>query len=72
MPNQYFVIGGRYRDREYQEMLRGTGFVHGPFASYDEAQELLRDYARASRGDALSRCVIVQNNCKPEIPAEGN
>ena len=65
MPNQYFIIGGRYRDLEFQEILQGTGFVHGPFASYDEARALWRDYARASRGDAHSRCVIVQNACMP-------
>lgn len=70
MSNQYFVIGGRYRDREYQEMLQGTGFVHGPFASYDEAKELWRDYARSSRGDALSRCVIVENINKLAMTSE--
>lgn len=65
MPNQFFVIGGRYSDLEFTQIIEGTAHVLGPFNEYDEAQQVWRECSRASRSDATARYAIVTNASNP-------
>lgn len=67
MQNQFFIIDGRYSDRDFQTMIVGTGFVKGPFASYEDARQAWRQSIYRSGSDAQSRCTIVKNATTPAV-----
>jgi len=61
MPKQFWVIGGEYRDTEFQHLIDGTSQVHGPYASYDDAKSSWRERSAATRHQATTRFTIVSN-----------
>lgn len=65
MPEQFFVIGGRYRDLDFVELIEGTAHVLGPYTSYDEAQRVWKERSADSRSDAKARYTIVRNASDP-------
>jgi hypothetical protein len=56
---QYWVIGGEYRDGDFREMNCDDGRVYGPFGSYEQAQEVWRERSTETRPIALMRYSIV-------------
>ena len=36
---QFWVVGGEYRDSHFQDAVGGTEEWYGPFADFDEAKE---------------------------------
>lgn len=65
MQQQFWVIGGEYRDGDFREMNGGDRSVYGPFGSYDEAQEVWRERSAETRPIALMRFSIVTNAACP-------
>jgi hypothetical protein len=37
MIQEFWVVGGAYRDASFADLHDGSGELYGPFASYDEA-----------------------------------
>lgn len=65
MPEQYFVIGARYQNFDFRQMIEGTAHVLGPYVNYDDAQRVWQEQSIASRADAMSRYAIVKNAADP-------
>jgi len=49
MQKQYWVIGGEYRDTDFDDMDPAISTVHGPFRDYDEANRVWRERSMATR-----------------------
>ena len=65
MPNQYFVIGGKYRDLDFNELIEGTSHVLGPYQAFEEAQRIWKERSVESRSEACTRYAIVKNAADP-------
>ncbi|MBV9520675.1 MAG: DUF4170 domain-containing protein [Hyphomicrobiales bacterium] len=65
MPKQFWVIGGVYRDPEFQDMDLSTSTVHGPFRDYDEANHVWRERSMETRSQAATRFAIVVSAQNP-------
>lgn len=55
----YFVVGGRYADTTFRELLAADP-VAGPFASYPEAVEAWRASSMAHVDEAFVRYLVVE------------
>ena len=61
MQEQFFIIGGRYQDLNFNAMIEGTSHVLGPFRSYEDAQRTWKERSEQSRSDARARYSIVKS-----------
>ena len=68
MQKQFWVIGGEYRDPEFQEMDLSTSSVHGPFRNYDEANLVWRERSIETRSQHAMRFAIVVSAQNPRNP----
>ena len=59
MLQEFWVIGGKYRDVDFRALEDGGGELYGPFTSYDEAHRSWVDRTRATRSFAEVRYQIV-------------
>jgi hypothetical protein len=59
MFQEYWVVGGSYRDAEFAALRDGTGEVYGPFASYDEALRSWSTRTERTRAEATTRFSVV-------------
>jgi hypothetical protein len=59
MLQEFWVIGGKYRDIDFRALEAGGGELYGPFSSYDEAHRSWVDRTRATRSLAEVRYQIV-------------
>lgn len=57
---KYWVIGGVYRDTEFNTIVEGTQRLFGPFPSKDEAIQAWRQVAEATRSSCLTRFSIAE------------
>jgi hypothetical protein len=64
MNQQFWVIGGEYRCLEFRELANASAPI-GPFASYEEAEQVWRTQAEQTRGDATTRYTIVTTAPNP-------
>ena len=53
MSDKFFVIGGEYSDTSFENLIEGTGEVHGPF-DQKEADEKWR----ALTGKTVDHCMV--------------
>jgi hypothetical protein len=60
---QYWVVGGRYNDMSFSQMVEGTKRIEGPFRNYTEAEAAWRAHTDETRSDACIRYTIVA--CAP-------
>ena len=65
MNQQYWVIGGEYRDLDFAELIEGTSQVEGPFNSYEAAHRVWRDRTVASKSEACRRYTIACHASDP-------
>lgn len=65
MRKQFWVIGGEYRDPEFQDMDLATSSVHGPFRDYDEANLVWREHSMQTRSQHAMRFAIVVSAQNP-------
>ena len=56
---EYWVVGGSYRDADFAALKDGTGEVYGPFVSYDEALSSWTARTERSRAEATTRFSVV-------------
>jgi hypothetical protein len=59
MIQEYWVVGGSYRDANFAALKEGTSEVYGPFVSYDEALSSWNAVSARSRAEATTRFSIV-------------
>lgn len=59
MFQEYWVVGGSYRDAEFAKIENGGSEVYGPFASYDEALKLWSARTEKTRAQATTRYSVV-------------
>ncbi len=56
---EYWVVGGSYRDANFAALHEGSGELYGPFASYDDALHSWRERAADTRAKANVRYSVV-------------
>jgi hypothetical protein len=61
MTQQFWVIGGEYRDGDFSELTGEQGQLFGPFGSYEQAHDVWRARSVETRCIALMRFSIVTN-----------
>ncbi|MEP0321520.1 DUF4170 domain-containing protein [Bauldia litoralis] len=59
MQDEFWVVGGRYRDTSFTDLADGGAGAYGPFARYDEAHRSWSDRSNGSRSLASVRYSIV-------------
>lgn len=64
MMQQFWVIGGEFRDTSFSEIVNGPIEAFGPFADYDSALQLWRERAHATKPLAHVRYTIAVNNIR--------
>jgi hypothetical protein len=56
---EYWVVGGSYRDASFAALSEGSGELYGPFATYDDALHSWRERAAHTRSQATVRYSVV-------------
>jgi Domain of unknown function (DUF4170) len=69
MQKQFWVIGGEYRDADFQELDLSTSSVQGPFLDYDEANHVWRERSMQTRAQHSVRFAIVVSAPNPRAQA---
>ena len=59
MTQEYWVVGGSYRDTNFIDLEKESGEAYGPFLSYDEAMSSWRDRTSTTRPQATTRYSVV-------------
>jgi len=65
MHQEFWVVGGIYRDVTFAVLDVGTGELHGPFASYDAALACWRRRTSETRSRATTRFTVVTTASRP-------
>ncbi len=69
MAKQFFVIGGEYKDADFNEPEEGSHRVFGPFRTYEEAEQVWRQRSERTRSQAYTRYQIVASAHHPLRPS---
>lgn len=72
--DRFWVVGGEFRSLEFDEMVRGTERLVGPFAKREEAERAWRSLSEAHRADCMVRFTIAQerpHGRRPPSTVEG-
>jgi hypothetical protein len=59
MSEEFWVVGGRYRNLDFAELEDGSGEVEGPFLSYEAAVQSWSKRTASSRSSAATRYSVV-------------
>jgi hypothetical protein len=59
MREEFWVVGGSFRDVSFAALDRETGELHGPFPTYAEALACWRQRTDATRPQATTRFTVV-------------
>ena len=59
MIEEYWVVGGSYRDANFAALRDGTAEVFGPFVTYDEALRSWSNRTEKTRAEATTRYSVV-------------
>jgi len=59
---RYFVIGGNYRDLEFDALRNGTETILGPFDCAEKAKSEWERVSYANKSIATARFLIVAQN----------
>ncbi len=65
MNQEYWVVGGSYRDANFASLHEGSGELYGPFASYNDALTSWRERAAKTRSQATVRYSVVVTASRP-------
>jgi hypothetical protein len=69
MSKQFWVIGGEYKDADFNDIEEGSHRVFGPFFSYEEAEGVWRQRSERTRSQAYTRYQIVSSAHNPMRPS---
>ena len=59
MVQEYWVVGGSYRDANFAALREGSGELFGPFVSYDDALDSWRERTARTCAQATVRYSVV-------------
>ena len=59
MTQEFWVVGGSYRDTSFVDLEEPAGEVYGPFPSYDAAFRSWRERSTETRAEATTRYTVV-------------
>jgi hypothetical protein len=59
MIQEFWVVGGSYRDANFADLHEGSGELYGPFACYDDALTSWRERTATTRSQATVRFSVV-------------
>jgi len=59
MIQEFWVVGGSYRDANFADLQEGSGELYGPFTSYDHALVSWRERTAQTRSLATVRYSVV-------------
>ena len=69
MAKQYWVIGGEFKDPDFNEIEEGSHRAFGPFGTYEEANAVWKQRSESSRAQAYTRYQIVASAHHPQRPS---
>jgi hypothetical protein len=69
MTKQFWVIGGEYKDADFNEIEEGSHRTYGPFFSYEDANVRWKACSEKSRSQAYTRYQIVASAHNPQRPS---
>jgi hypothetical protein len=69
MTKQFWVIGGEYKDADFNEIEEGSHRTYGPFFSYEDANVKWKSCSEGSRSQAYTRYQIVASAHNPQRPS---
>ena len=59
MTQEYWVVGGSFRDVNFADLEEGRGELYGPYPSYREALQSWRNRSTETRAEATKRYSVV-------------
>ena len=59
MIEEYWVVGGSYRDANFAALRDGSAEVYGPFVTYDDALKSWSQRTERTRSEATTRYSVV-------------
>jgi hypothetical protein len=59
MLEEFWVVGGRYRDTSFTDLEEGAAEAYGPFARYDDALRTWSSHSSRTRAYASVRYSVV-------------
>jgi hypothetical protein len=62
--HRFWVIGGDFQSLGFNEIVRGTEQLIGPFGTRDDAERTWRDVSERHRARCTMRFTIVQENAR--------
>jgi hypothetical protein len=69
MTKHFFVIGGEYKDADFNDIEEGSHRVFGPYFTYEEAETVWRQRSEKTRNQAYTRYQIVASAHHPQRPS---
>lgn len=70
---RFWVVGGKYRDMNFSDIVPGTENVFGPFSTRRQAEETWRSVSQEHRSQCLTRFVITAEGALPNSrPVHGH
>ena len=60
MSMRFWVVGGEYTDTSFERLVDGSERVLGPFSDRDQAMNVWKRVAEATRSDCYARFTIAQ------------
>jgi hypothetical protein len=69
MHEEFWVVGGSFRDVTFVALDEGTGELHGPFPSYDAALACWRRRTAETSSRATARFTVVTTARRQAAPA---
>ena len=60
MNSKFWVVGGKYTDTDFNELVRGSERVMGPYADRDAALVAWRRVAEETRSDFYARFGVAE------------
>ncbi len=67
MNTRFWVVGGKYADTGFDELVSGSERLMGPYSDRDAALVAWRRVAEETRGDCCARFAVVEEPVRRSI-----
>jgi hypothetical protein len=71
MREEFWVVGGTFRDVTFVALEQSTSELHGPFTSYTDALARWRERTAVTRSQATARFTVVATVSRSEARLKG-
>lgn len=70
--DRFWVVGGKYRDMSFADLIPGSESLYGPFRTRRDAEDAWRRVSERHRSQCLARFVIAAEGHARPLPAAGH